>query len=42
MASFVLRRVEDAFWRQVKSKAAAEGVTVKAKILQLLADWINT
>lgn len=41
MPSFILRDIDPAFWRRVKSKAAAEGVTVKELILRLLTKWLG-
>ncbi len=41
MPSFILRGIDPAFWRRVKSKAAAEGVTIKALILRLLTTWLG-
>lgn len=40
MSSFTLRSIDPAFWQRVQAKAAAEGVTVKALILRLLAAWL--
>jgi len=41
MPSFILRDIDPDFWRRVKSKAAAEGVTIKDLILRLLATWLG-
>lgn len=41
MASYILRNIDPELWRQVKSKAALEGVTVKALIERLLANWLK-
>jgi hypothetical protein len=40
MPSFILRQLDPQFWAQVQAKAAAEGSTVKAVILRLLAAWL--
>jgi hypothetical protein len=40
MPSFILRNLDAAFWTRVQAKAAAEGSTVKAVILRLLAAWL--
>jgi hypothetical protein len=40
MPSFILRNLDAAFWQRVQAKAAAEGSTVKAVILRLLAAWL--
>lgn len=37
--TYLLRDIDDELWRKVKSKAAAEGLTVKDVILELLAEW---
>lgn len=39
--TYLLRDIDDELWRKVKSKAAAEGMTVKDVILQLLAEWVK-
>jgi hypothetical protein len=39
--SFILRDIDEDFWKKVKSKAAAEGITIKALILQLLERWVK-
>ncbi len=41
MNTYLLRYDDDALWRKVKSKAAAEGMTAKEIILQLLAEWVK-
>jgi hypothetical protein len=40
MPSFTLYDLNPEFWSKVKAKAAAEGTTVKAVILRLLATWL--
>jgi hypothetical protein len=40
MPSFILRQLDPEFWAKVQAKAAAEGSTVKAVILRLLAAWL--
>jgi hypothetical protein len=39
MASFVMREIDDALWRKVKSKAAAEGISLKDLALQLFTEY---
>jgi len=39
--TYLLRDIDDDLWRKVKSKAAAEGMTVKDVILKLLAEWVK-
>jgi hypothetical protein len=39
MASFVIRHIDDSVWKQAKSKAALEGITMKQKIVDLIAAW---
>jgi plasmid stability protein len=41
MPSYILRDIDDALWRRVKSRAALEGTTVKALIEQLLRAWVD-
>jgi Bacterial Ig-like domain (group 1) len=41
MPSFILRKLDPEFWARVQAKAAAEGTTVKAVILRLLASWLG-
>jgi hypothetical protein len=41
MPSFILRNLDPEFWSRVQAKAAAEGTTVKAVILRLLASWLG-
>jgi hypothetical protein len=40
MPSFTLYDLNPEFWQRVQAKAAAEGSTVKAVILRLLAAWL--
>jgi hypothetical protein len=40
--TYLLRDIDDELWRKVKSKAAAEGMTVKDVILKLLAEWVKS
>ena len=42
MASYILRDIDPDLWRQVKSKAALEGVSVKALIEKLLRAWLSS
>jgi PKD repeat protein len=41
MPSFILRDLDPSFWTRVQTKAKAEGTTVKAVILKLLAQWLG-
>jgi plasmid stability protein len=40
VSTYILRKVDDELWRQVKAKAALEGVSVKAAIERLLRAWV--
>lgn len=37
--TYLLRDVDPALWRLVKSKAALEGLTVREAICKLLKEW---
>lgn len=41
MASYILRDIDEQFWIRVKTKAAAEAISIKALIVKLLADWLK-
>lgn len=41
MSSYILRQIDTDLWRLVKSKAALEGVSVKAVIERLLKAWVS-
>lgn len=41
MPSYILRNLDDDFWRKVKTKAASQGVSIKDLILRLLTDWLR-
>ena len=41
MSSYIVRGIDPDLWRQIKGKAAIEGVTVKALIERLLAAWLK-
>lgn len=41
MASYILRQIDEHLWRRVKSKAALQGITIKALIEKLLKDWLG-
>lgn len=41
MASFLVRNIDEAFWRRVKSQAALEGLSTKELILRLLSEWLK-
>ena len=38
---YILRKIDDALWKQVKIKAATEGVTVREKLEELLKLWTS-
>jgi plasmid stability protein len=42
MASFILRDIDDAWWRQVKAQAALEGISLKALVTTLLRQWLKS
>lgn len=41
MASYILRQIDPELWKRVKSKAAAEGLTLRAIVDQLLRGWVK-
>ena len=41
MPSYIIRQIDAELWRQVKSKAAMQGLSVKAVIEQLLRTWVK-
>ena len=41
MASYILREIDPELWKRVKSKAAWEGLSIKALIEQLLDAWLR-
>lgn len=41
MASYILRNIDPELWRQVKAKAALEGVSLRALIERLLQNWLK-
>ncbi len=41
MASFILREIDDSLWKKVKSKAAAEGITLKELVTGLIEKWAD-
>ncbi len=41
MGMYLLRFDDEALWRKIKSKAAAQGATTKDVILKLLAEWVK-
>jgi predicted DNA binding CopG/RHH family protein len=41
MASFILREIDDSLWKKVKSKAAAEGITLKELVTSLIEEWVK-
>ena len=42
MSSYILRKIDPDLWRQVKAKAAFEGVTIKTLIERLLIAWLGS
>lgn len=41
MTAYLLRDIEPDLWRQVKAKAALEGITIRALIEELLRAWVR-
>ena len=43
MASYILRKIDEALWQRVKAKAARQipNESVKSVIERLLAQWLN-
>lgn len=41
MPSFILRDIPEDFWRQVKSKAALDGLTVKQAVYAAITAWLK-
>lgn len=41
MSAYLLRDIDAALWRKVKTKAAAQGASTKEVILRLLAEWVK-
>ena len=41
MPSYILRAIDPDLWKRVKSKAALEGVSIKALIERLLTGWLG-
>jgi plasmid stability protein len=41
MVSYILRNIDEDFWKRIKSKAALEGLSVKSVIINLLTDWVK-
>lgn len=41
MSSYILRQIDPELWKQVKSRAALEEISIKALIERLLWDWLN-
>lgn len=39
---YLLDRIPVPFWRDVQTKAKAEKVSLRALILRLLSEWLNT
>jgi len=40
MASYILRNIDPDLWKALKSKAAAEGISLKALIEARLRAWL--
>lgn len=40
-ARYLLDKIPAAFWRSVRAKAKAEGISLRALILGLLKDWLT-
>lgn len=38
---YLLDKIPAGLWRDVRKKARAEGVSLRALILRLLSDWLN-
>jgi plasmid stability protein len=41
VASYIIRKIDDALWRQIKVKAFHEERTIKDVIETLLAAWVK-
>lgn len=41
MASIIVREIDETLWRQVKSKAAMEGLTLKALVVEFLEGYVK-
>ena len=41
MPSFILRDIPEDFWRQFKSKASLDGLTLKAAVYAALTAWLK-
>jgi hypothetical protein len=39
--TYILRRIDPAFWRRVRAKAALEGISLNTLILKLLTKWLG-
>ncbi len=42
MAAYILRDIDPELWKRVKSKAALEGVSLKALFERLLTAWVRS
>jgi len=42
MSSYIIRGINPDLWRQVKSKAALEGITLRDLIERLLTGWLQS
>lgn len=41
MGSYLMRNIDETWWRRVKVKAAQESTSVKSMVERLLTDWLN-
>ncbi len=41
MASYIIRGIDPDLWKQVKSKAALQTITLRELIESLLKGWLN-
>jgi hypothetical protein len=41
MATFLLRRIDDALWQRFVAKAAAQGITPKALLLRIIKACVD-
>ena len=40
--TYTMKNLDRALWQRVKAKAAGEGLTVRALIVQLVTDYLKT
>lgn len=41
-ARYLLDKIPGPFWRKVRKCADQDGISIRALLLQLLADWLST